>query len=77
MSAKSKYYVTFFNTPFDSLEDAKWNVEITFTKKEAKKYFTNAHEMIYHAIGDRLLSQTPIKVDEHGNISFGRTCKVI
>ena len=77
MSSKSKYYVTFFNTPFNSLEDAKWHVKISFTVKEAKKFLANAHEMIYHYIGDRMISETPINVDEEGNITFGRTCKVL
>lgn len=74
MSAKHKYYVPFFNTPYDSLEDAKWSVKLAFTRAEAKKYHINGEE-IGHFIGDRLHSVTPILVDEHGNISFGSTRK--
>lgn len=78
MSAKHKYYVSFcvrfFNTPFNSLEDAKFNVITSFTRKEAIKYHLDGEE-IGHFIGDRLHSITPIHVDEHGDISFGRTKK--
>lgn len=76
MSATSLYYVTFFDTSFNSLEDAKWNVKIAFSCKEAKKFLAHAHEYIYHYLGKRMVSQTPINVDEVGNISFGRTRKI-
>lgn len=76
MASKSKYYVTFIDEPFDSLKEAKYYIEISFTRKAAKKFLTHAHEMIYRFNGDRLCSQTPIYVDEVGNISFGRTHKL-
>lgn len=76
MSLKHQYIVTFFTTPFNSLEAAKWNVEIAFTRKEAIKYIKGQDVYIYHFIGDKLHSETPIHVDDHGNISFGRTRKV-
>lgn len=71
MSVKHQYIVTFFNISFNSLEDAKWNVKVAFTRQEAKKYLID--ESIAHFVGDKLHSTTPIKVDEHGNISFGKT----
>lgn len=74
MFVKHQYLVTFFNTPFYSLEDAKWNVSIAFTRQEAKKYLID--ENISHFIGEKLHSVTPIKVDEHGNITFGKARKV-
>lgn len=77
MSAKHQYYVTFFNTPFNSLEDAKFSVKIAFTRREAIKYLAFADEVICHFVGDRLHSKTPINVDEAGNISFGKTYKVM
>lgn len=74
MSAKHQYIVTGFGS-FKSLDDAKWNVRIGFTRSEALRFLVN--EAIYHFIGDKLYSETPIKVDESGNISFGKTYKVI
>jgi hypothetical protein len=73
MSVKHQYIVSFFNTSFDSLKDAKWNVKVAFTRQEAKKYLI--HESIAHFIGENMHSLTPIRVDEHGNISFGRTIR--
>lgn len=77
MPTKNQYLVSFFIAPFKSLEDAKWNVKIAFSRSEAIKLLSHADEEIYHFIGDRLVSKTPIKVDEAGNITFGKTYKVI
>lgn len=77
MSQKHEYLVSFFTVPFKSLEDAKWNVKVSFTRHEAIKYLRHTDEEIFHFIGDKLHSKTPIKVDESGNISFGKTYKVI
>lgn len=79
------YIVSIFNQPFFSLEDAKWNVTVSLTRKEALKFLTYRSEFnnlvcdeaIMHFHGDKLISRTPIKVDEQGNITFGRTRKVV
>ena len=71
------YIVSFFNLSFRSLEDAKWNVKIALSRNEAIKYLSNTNEEIYHYIGEKLVSKTPIHVDEAGNITFGRTSKVV
>lgn len=76
MTAQHKYIVPLFTNAFSSLEDAKWNVEIGFIPSEARKYLAQG-EKIYHFVGDKLHSETPIHVDEHGNITFGRTRKVM
>lgn len=75
MSAKHYYIISIYTHSFKSLEDAKWNVKVSLTREEAKKYLK--YEKICHFIGDRLHSVTPIKVDEEGNISFGKTRKLI
>lgn len=77
MQTKHIYYVSFINILFKSLEDAKWNIKVSFSRHEAIKYLRDTDEEIYHFIGDKLHSKTPIKVDESGNISFGKTYKVI
>lgn len=74
MSVKHQYIVSFFNTSFNSLEDAKWNVKVAFTRQEAKKYLID--ESIAHFIGEKMHSLTPIHVDDAGNISFGKTRRV-
>lgn len=74
MSANHQYIISIFNKPFSSLEDAKWNLKVGLTRAEAKRYLID--ESIAHYIGDKFHSVTPIKVDEHGNISFGKTQKV-
>ena len=71
---KHQYIVANFPAPFSTLESAKNEVLIGFTKNEAKKYLRG--EAIYHYIGGHLHSETPIKVDDDGNISFGKTFKV-
>lgn len=76
MSSKHFYRVSVFNTEFSSLENAKWNVKISFTRQEAKKYFSSPNDSISHYIDGKLHSETPILVDELGNISFGRTRRV-
>lgn len=68
------YVAPCFNTPFSSLEDAKWNLQIGLTRAEARKYLTpNDHLEITHFIGNKLHSVTPILVDESGIITFGKT----
>lgn len=71
-----KHYYVFplFTKSFSSLEDAKWNIKIAFTRREALKYLHN--EEIHHYVGDRLHSITSVLVDEFGNISFGKTRRV-
>lgn len=75
MSSKHIYIVPILNKRFDSLANAKWDVKIGFLRHEAIRYLQN--EVINHYIGDKLHSETPIKVDELGNITFGKTRKVI
>ena len=74
MSAKSYYIVSIFNSPFRTLEEAKWNIKVGLTREEALRYLQN--EYIAHYIGDKFHSLTLINVDVHGNITFGRTQKV-
>lgn len=77
-SKKHLYIVSsYFAFPFFSLEDAKWNVKTSFTRQEALKYFKGKNEVINHYVGDNLISETPIFVDNRGNISFGKTSKFI
>lgn len=74
--SKNVYSVDFFNITFRSLEDAKFNVKIGLSRRDALKYLYKTNEVIYHFIGDKLVSTTPIIVDETGNISFGKTRKL-
>lgn len=70
------YQVDDVNYGFNSLKEAKWHVQIAYTNKERLKY---RHESwcIYgiDRKGD-LVSSTEIKVDDDGNLSFGRTLKL-
>lgn len=80
MALKSYYIVTLLgaplNAPISSLEEAKWNVSVSYTREEAIKYLKDKDEKILHFIGDNLHSETPINVDEKGNIKFGKTRKL-
>lgn len=71
MAPKHFYYISGFDQVFHSLEDAKWNLTVGFTRLEAIKHLQN--QSICHFVGDKLHSETPIKVDETGRISFGKT----
>lgn len=70
------YQVDDVNYSFNSLKEAKWHVQIAYTNKERLKY---RHESwcIYGISrkGD-LVSSTEIKIDDDGNLSFGRTLKL-
>lgn len=74
--ANHAYFAPCFKEPFKSLEDAKWNVKIAFTRTEAIRNFYGYNEEIAHFVDHKLYSVTPVNVDESGNISFGKTRRV-
>lgn len=75
-ASKHIYFAPGFSKPLFSLEDAKWNLQVSFTRSEAIKYLFGRNDSIAHFIGGKLHSLTPIYVDNAGNISFGKTRRV-
>lgn len=68
---KTNYWtIEGLNEIFETLNDAKWHVEIAFTPKERVKYLQ--HTSIAHQVNDVLISTVAIKIDDNGAFKFGR-----
>ena len=61
------------NTLFRTLSEAKYHIYIAYTKDERRKYLNEACIVGFDK-KDEYRSYTPIKIDEEGNYSFGKTC---
>lgn len=71
---KANYYrIDGVNEMFKTLFDAKHHVYVAYTANERIKYLHGTS--ITHVVGDDVVSITPIKIDENGGYSFGRTVK--
>ena len=58
------------NEAFETLNDAKWHVEIAYTPAERMKYLRNAR--ISHIVNGECVSTVAVKIDDNGNFKFGR-----
>lgn len=70
---KRYYIIDEDNNTFDTLRDAKYHVEIAYTKEEQKKYLHNSY--IVGMQGDKEISQTKITVTDKG-VKYGKTEKL-
>ena len=75
MSKKVKisgYFIDGENNVFQTLSEAKYHIYIAYTPKERVKYLNEACIVGFDK-KDEYRSYTPIKIDEEGNYSFGKT----
>lgn len=71
---KSFWTIDGINETFESLNDAKWHVEIAFTPGERMKYLRNTS--ISHIVNDERVSTVSVKIDDEGKFGFGRIVKI-
>lgn len=69
-----KYYrIDGDNNTFPTLKDAKHHCWLAYTPRERRKYLNGSE--IYQVRGDEVTSTTPIRVDDDGNLTYGRTVR--
>lgn len=69
------YLIDGENQKFNTLKAAKWHVYIAYTKNERIKYLNNSMIIGVNKKTDETVSVTPIKIDDNGDYSFGKTEK--
>lgn len=62
-----------FNEHFKTLRDAKYHCDIAFTPREKRMYLRRA--LIYHIVGDSVVSYVEIRIDDNGGYSFSKVIK--
>ena len=75
MSKKVKisgYFIDGENNIFKTLSEAKYHIYIAYTPKERIKYLNEAYIVGFDK-KDEYRSYTPIKIDDEGGYSFGKT----
>lgn len=70
---RTYYIIDGNNNVFSTLRDAKFHIWCAYTAKERIKYLQDATICKVH--NDEIVSYTPIRIDEDGNVTYGKTKK--
>lgn len=67
------YIINGANGVFSTLKEAKYHIWVAYTAKERVKFLGDTTILKIH--NEEAVTYTPVKIDEEGNVTYGKTKK--